>query len=103
MRLARFVLFFPLRAALPERRGYRHPRRSLGDAATNEVVVRVPALATAIASALLLASTLSSTAMASGDAGSASDASTLLPVTASPNATGGDSEIKNRLAGPGTL
>jgi len=64
---------------------------------------RPPAIATALLTAAWLLAPLGSTAMASGDTIPASDANTLLPVTASPNATTGDSEIKARLAGTGTL
>ena len=52
---------------------------------------------------MLLSHRLAAAAMASGDNAPASDANTLLPVTASPNATPGDSEIKARLAGTGPL
>ena len=61
------------------------------------------ALRSASASVALVA-LLSATAMAASDeTAPPAGASTLLPVTASPNATPGDSEIKARLAGTGPL
>jgi murein L,D-transpeptidase YcbB/YkuD len=61
------------------------------------------ALTTTLLTAALLLSPLGATAMASEDKAPASDANTLLPVTGSPNAAPGDSEIKTRLGSAGTL
>jgi murein L,D-transpeptidase YcbB/YkuD len=69
----------------------------------NEVVVRVPSVTTALVSGALLLTVLGAPALASEDKTAATDASTVLPVTASPTAVSADSEIKTRLSGPGTL
>ena len=68
----------------------------------NEVIVHSPVAAAALAISLMLGP-LGASAMASADNAPASEANTLLPVTASPNATQGDSEIKARLAASGGL
>lgn len=62
--------------------------------------MRLPGITTALLTAILLAPPL---ALASEDNRPAIDANTLLPVTGSPTASPGDSEIKARLAGGGPL
>src|SRR5579862_1314615 len=76
------------------------PRRLHGRRATGEVVVRLPLVAAGLLTAALLSG---SPAQASEETTPPNDTNTLLPVTASPNAAPGDSEIKARLAGAGPL
>jgi murein L,D-transpeptidase YcbB/YkuD len=78
-------------------------RRSLGEVATSEDVVRSSLVTTALLAAALLLAPSWAPAMASDDNSPASNKNTLLPVTGSPNATVADSEIKARLDGSGTL
>jgi murein L,D-transpeptidase YcbB/YkuD len=82
---------------------YLHRWRSLRGAATNEGVVGFPHRTTAPLTAAILSIALGATAMASEEKAPASDANTLLPVTASPTAPSGDSEIKTRLGSAGML
>jgi murein L,D-transpeptidase YcbB/YkuD len=66
-------------------------------------VVRLPPRTTALLTAAALLALLGAAAMASEEKAPASDENTLLPATGSPTATPGDSEIKARLAGSGSL
>jgi len=71
---------------------------ALGDAAMSEVVVRFRIAAATVSVVALLLSLAATQATASEDKPPAGDVSTLLPVTASPNAPAGNNEIKTRLA-----
>jgi L,D-transpeptidase YcbB len=75
----------------------------LGGAATNEVNVRSGFARAGFVAAGLIAAPLGASAWATDEIAPPGAAATLLPVTASPNAAVGDSEIKARLAGNGPL
>jgi L,D-transpeptidase YcbB len=78
---------------------YFAPPRSLSARST---LRRSPAVATTLLVTALVFSPLSA-ATASTDNAPASDPTTLLPITAAPNPSGGDSEIKARLDTAGSL
>jgi murein L,D-transpeptidase YcbB/YkuD len=71
--------------------------------ATNEVVVRFRPVTTALLTAASMLALPGATVMASEEKAPTSIENTLLPATGSPNAMPGDSEIKARLAGSGSL
>src|ERR1700746_4106935 len=68
----------------------------------NQSVMRPSIVATALLAAAMLIAPLAAT-RASPDPAPLSDPTTMLPVTASPTAPAGDSEIKTRLSGVGPL